>query len=88
MSSTIYSSIVGAKAAWSEMEMVSNNLANATSDGFKAHRLALQRIASARTFLIFVKAAETVSDMSDGTQRPREWRLICASRPSILCCSG
>ena len=69
MSSTIYSALSGAKAAWSEMEMVSNNLANATSDGFKAHRLALKanRVSPEVLGNSFVKVAETVSDMSDGT---------------------
>ena len=69
MSSPIYSSLSGAKAAWREMEMVSNNLANATSDGFKAHRLALKanRVSPEVLGNSFVKVAETVSDMSDGT---------------------
>ena len=69
MSTTIYSSLSGAKAAWTEMEMVSNNLANATSDGFKAHRLALtsERVSPDALGNSYVKVAETVSDMSDGT---------------------
>jgi len=69
VSTTIYSSLSGAKAAWTEMEMVSNNLANATSDGFKAHRLALksQRVSDEALGNSYVKVAETVSDMSDGT---------------------
>ena len=69
MSTTIYSSLSGAKAAWTEMEMVSNNLANATSDGFKAHRLALmsERVSPDELGNSYVKIAETVSDMSDGT---------------------
>jgi len=69
VSTTIYSSLSGAKAAWSEMEMVSNNLANANSDGFKAHRLALKshRVSPDALGNSYVRVAETVSDMSDGT---------------------
>lgn len=69
MSSTIYSALSGAKAAWTEMEMVSNNLANATSDGFKSHRMAFkaQRVSPDPLGNSFVKVAETVHDMSDGT---------------------
>lgn len=69
MSSTIYSSLSGAKAAWSEMEMVSNNLANATSDGFKQHRMSLtsKRVNENVLGNSYVAVAETVHDMSDGT---------------------
>lgn len=69
MSTTIYSSLSGARAAWTEMEMVSNNLANASSDGFKAQRMAFksQRVSPHALGNAYVKVAETVHDMSDGT---------------------
>ena len=68
MSTTIYSSLSAAKAAWTEMEMVSNNLANATSDGFKSHRMAFkaERVSPDALGNSYVKIAETVHDMSDG----------------------
>jgi flagellar basal-body rod protein FlgF len=69
VSTTIYSALSGAKAAWTEMEMVSNNLANATSDGFKAHRMAFksQRVSPDPLGNSYVKIAEMVHDMSDGS---------------------
>lgn len=69
MSSSIYSALSGARAAWTEIEMVSNNLANATSDGFKAHRMTFmsERVSPEALGNSFVKIAETVHDMSDGT---------------------
>ena len=69
MSRSIYPALSGAKVAWKQMEMVSNNLANATSDGFKQHRLSLssKRFNDNVLGYSFVAVAETVHDMSDGT---------------------
>ena len=69
MSSSIYSALSGARAAWTEMEMVSNNLANSTSDGFKEHRMTFkaQRVSEQPLGKSFVKIAETVHNMADGT---------------------
>jgi flagellar basal body rod protein FlgG len=51
------------------MEMVSNNLANSTSDGFKQHRMAFtsKRVSPNVLGNSFVGVAETVADMSDGS---------------------
>lgn len=69
MSRSIYPALSGAKVAWKQMEMVSNNLANVTSDGFKQHRMALtsKRVNENVLGNSFVAVAETVHDMSDGT---------------------
>ena len=69
MSRSIYPAMSGAKVAWKQMEMISNNLANVTSDGFKQHRMALktQRVNDNVLGNSFVAVAETVHDMSDGT---------------------
>ena len=69
MSSSIYSALSGARVAWTEMEMVSNNLANSTSDGFKEHRMTFkaQRVSPEALGNSFVKIAETVHNMADGT---------------------
>ena len=69
MSRSIYPALSGAKVAWKQMEMVSNNLANATSDGFKQHRMALtsKRVNENALGNSYVAVAETVHDMSDGT---------------------
>ena len=69
MSRSIYPALSGAKVAWQQMEMISNNLANVTSDGFKQHRMALtsQRVNENVLGNSFVAVAETVHDMSDGT---------------------
>lgn len=42
MSTDIYSSLSGASAAWTNLEIVSNNLANASTTGFKASRIAFE----------------------------------------------
>jgi flagellar basal-body rod protein FlgF len=69
VSRSIYPALSGAKVAWKQMEMVSNNLANATSDGFKQHRMALtsKRVNENALGNSYVAVAETVHDMSDGT---------------------
>ena len=68
MSHSIYPALSGAKVVWQQMEMVSNNLANATSDGFKQHRMALTsaRVNPNSLGNSYVKVAETVHDMRDG----------------------
>jgi flagellar basal-body rod protein FlgF len=69
MSGSIYPALSGAKVVWTQMEMLSNNLANATSDGFKQHRMALasERVSAEVLGNSFVKVAETTHDMSDGS---------------------
>ena len=69
MSHSIYPALSGAKVVWDQMEMLSNNLANATSDGFKQHRMALssERVSPEVLGNSYVKVAETVHDMSDGS---------------------
>ena len=67
MSRSIYPALSGAKVAWKQMEMVSNNLANATSDGFKQHRMSLTSKRVNETVLgnSYVAVAETIHDMSE-----------------------
>mgnify|MGYP002010032610 CR=1 FL=1 len=69
MSHSIYPALSGAKVIWQQMEMVSNNLANVTSDGFKQHRMALtsKRVNPNALGNSYVKVAETVHDMRDGS---------------------
>ena len=69
MSHSIYPALSGAKVVWQQMEMVSNNLANVTSDGFKQHRMALasERVNPNSLGNSYVKVAETVHDMRDGS---------------------
>ncbi len=68
MSRSIYPALSGAKAAWTQMEVISNNLANSTSDGFKQQRVAFtsKRINPNALGNSYVAVAETVADMSDG----------------------
>lgn len=40
MSTDLYASLSGASAAWTNLEIISNNLANASTTGFKAARIA------------------------------------------------
>jgi flagellar basal body rod protein FlgG len=69
MSHSIYPALSGAKAVWAEMEMLSNNLANTTTDGFKQHRMAFgsERVNPNVLGNSYVKVAETTHDMSDGS---------------------
>jgi flagellar basal-body rod protein FlgF len=69
VSRSIYPALSGAKAAWTQMEMISNNLANSTSDGFKQHRMAFtsKRVSPNVLGNSFVGVAEMVADMSDGS---------------------
>lgn len=69
MSRSIYPALSGAKATWRQMEMISNNLANVTSDGFKQHRMALtsKRVNENVLGNSYVGVAEMVHDMSDGS---------------------
>ncbi len=69
MSHSIYPALSGAKVVWDQMEMLSNNLANTTSDGFKQHRMAFasERVNPNVLGNSYVKVAETTHDMSDGS---------------------
>ncbi|MCA9491636.1 MAG: flagellar hook basal-body protein [Myxococcales bacterium] len=44
MSRDVYASLSGASAAWTQLEVVANNMANATTSGFKASRVAFQAV--------------------------------------------
>ena len=100
VSRSIYPALSGAKVAWKQMEMVSNNLANATSDGFKQHRMSLtsKRVNENVLGNSYVAVAETVHDMSDGTLQSTGvdthfWRFVVADslwcrQRTAMSCSG
>lgn len=71
MSRSIYPALSGAKAAWSQMEIISNNLANTSTDGFKQHRVSLAAVRTSPEVLgnSFVAIDEQSQDMSDGSLR-------------------
>ncbi len=69
MSSEIYSALSGAMAAWREMDVVANNLANSATDGFKEQRLVFESMGredGAEFSDGYVAARHQVSDLSDG----------------------
>jgi flagellar basal body rod protein FlgG len=72
----------GAKAAWTQLEVVSNNLANTSTDGFKEHRVALSSVRSSPNVLgnSFVSVDEQVQDMSDGPLRQTDSEMHLALR--------
>lgn len=44
MSQDIYTALSGARGAWRQLEVVSNNLANVDTTGFKAHRMSFRAV--------------------------------------------
>jgi flagellar basal-body rod protein FlgF len=68
VSYSIYSALSGAKAAWTQMEVLANNLANVSTNGFKAQQVTLAeaRVSPDALGNSYVKVAGSTHDMSDG----------------------
>ncbi|MFT7520332.1 MAG: flagellar basal-body rod protein FlgF, partial [Kiritimatiellia bacterium] len=70
MSREIYAGVSGASAAWMQLDLVSNNLANMSTTGFKASKIAFQvaKPAGAQGVLAesYVESQDSKPDMSDG----------------------
>jgi flagellar basal-body rod protein FlgF len=68
MSRDIYSSLSGAKAAWTQLESVANNLSNTNTTGFKEQRMTFKQVGASQQVLAdsYVKADQVYYDMSDG----------------------
>lgn len=69
MSSDIYASLSGASAAWAQLEVVANNVSNASTHGFKAGQVAfvVDGPEGEPNGQVYAQPTEVVPDMSDGT---------------------
>lgn len=72
MSRDIYPSLSGAAATWRHLEVLSNNMANTATSGFKAHRTSFENVLNDNGLLGdgYVRADHVVQDFSDGTLQP------------------
>lgn len=68
MSHDIYPSLSGASAAWRHLEVISNNLSNTSTNGYKEQRLSFESALVSEGPLGegYVAAAPTEQDFSDG----------------------
>lgn len=70
MSRDIYPSLSGAAATWRQLEVLSNNIANADTAGFKAHRTRFDNVLAGKADGLladgYVQADHSVQDFSDG----------------------
>jgi flagellar basal-body rod protein FlgG len=68
MSHDIYPSLSGASAAWRHLEVISNNLSNTSTNGYKEQRLSFETalISEGPLGEGYVAAAPTEQDFSDG----------------------
>jgi len=64
VSTELYSSWAGANAAWKNLEVISSNIANASTTGFRAERVRYEDVAG------MVKASGGGYDRSDGALMP------------------
>jgi len=60
MRSDLYAALSGAQSAWRQVEVVSNNLANASTTGFREQRISFEEVAR------HARVATVRPDMSDG----------------------
>lgn len=71
MSRELYSAVSGATAAWSQLDVVSHNLANTSTAGFKARRLTFQLSQAADNDGVlgqaYVEPGKSPVDLSTGT---------------------
>ena len=83
MSRDIYPSLSGATAAWRHLEVISNNLANTATTGFKEQRLSFESALIAEGPLAegYVQTAPSEADFSDG-------QLITDNVPTHLALRG
>ncbi len=68
MSKDIYASLSGAMAAWSHVEVIANNLANASTTGFRQQKVAFELVGAKPLPLgkTFVRISPGAVDPSDG----------------------
>ena len=68
MSSDMYPSLSGAKAAWAQMEVLANNLANVSTDAFKEQRITFksERVSPGALGNSYVRADDVYYDMTQG----------------------
>ena len=83
MSTDIYASLSGASAAWTNMEIVSNNLANVSTTGFKASRLAFESTSPARD-----KWAQAYATTSGERPDLRDGAVVSDGNPTHLALQG
>jgi len=83
MSRDIYASLSGAAASWAQMEVVANNIANASTTGYKAGRLAfsLDGSGTSRLSRVYAQATEVHPDLADGA-------LVRDDNPTHLALQG
>ena len=68
MSTDIYAALSGASAAWAQLEVVANNVSNASTNGFKAGQVAfvLDGPDGNPDGQVYAQPTELVPDMTDG----------------------
>lgn len=69
MSRDIYPSLSGAAASWRHLEVLSNNIANADTVGFKAQRTRFDNVLTSQPGILadgYVQADHSTQDFSDG----------------------
>lgn len=68
MSHEIYSALTGGMSAWNQVEVVANNLSNASTTGFKQQRTSFEVVAASELPLAksFVRTAPGGPDLTDG----------------------
>jgi flagellar basal body rod protein FlgG len=69
MSREIYAAVSGATAAWSHLDVVSHNLANMSTNGYKARTVSFQVAADSRPGVLggsYVEPRPGASDLGDG----------------------
>ena len=68
MSSDLYTSLSGAAATWAQMEVISNNLANVSTTGFKGQRVGFKAVGPTFSDLgqVYAEPAKQMQDLRDG----------------------
>ena len=66
MSFDIYPALSGATATWTQMELISNNMANSSTSGFKAGEIAFELSGTGGDGDVYVGTTESMIDHSDG----------------------
>lgn len=66
MSFDIYPALSGATATWTQMELISNNMANSSTSGFKAGEIAFELVGAGGEGDVYVGTTENMLDLSDG----------------------
>ena len=66
MSFDIYPALSGATATWTQMELISNNMANSSTSGFKAGEIAFELTGAGDGGDVYVGTTASMIDHSDG----------------------